>query len=311
MKRFGIVGIFLFVSLILHANDHPMLAINKQWNYMHVHISYIENPPVEEYKYSFSTTISDTITINGKIYYVIDDLRTSNAGQVYLREDMATQRVWILNDNAAEEQLLFDFNVAVGDTLRNITYFTYENPMLDLRHAEYVVTNVGFLEGRKTITLHAFVPYNKDFNPEAVCYEQYFTWIEGVGEQQWGLSATHFEDGSTGGMYMDNTSLLCVQQEGELLYASDRGKEYGCEIETSLHDAYSDEIACTYVNGQYAVCIPGKEKMLSMLLFDSQGKQFLPANYTKSLLPTGLLPNVYLLIVKTDQRCYRTKIIIR
>ena len=82
---------------------------------MQVHISYIENPPVEEYKYSFSTTISDTITINGKIYYVIDDLRTSNAGQVYLREDMATQTthynltkpdltdlvdVTVLNDNA-------------------------------------------------------------------------------------------------------------------------------------------------------------------------------------------------------------------
>lgn len=310
MKRLGVLGMFLLVSYILYANYHPMLAIKKQWSYLSVHISYVENPPVED-KHSFSISIIDTTLINGQKYYVIDNLLTSGAGQVYMREDTAAQQVWILKDEDDKEHLLFKFNVAVGDTLRNVTFYSKENPMLDLSHAEYVVTSISFIEGRKNIILHAFVPYNKDFNPEAAPYEQYFTWVEGVGEQQWGLSATHFEDGNVGGMYVNITSLLCVQQGDELLYASGKGKEYGCGIETSVYNVYTEGITCTNINGQYVVYIPGNEKVLSMLLFDSLGRQVLPIGYTRDVLPTALPSSVYILIIKTNKRCYKTRIVIQ
>lgn len=311
MKRSILISTFLFIAFALHANYRPMLAVNKQWNYMHVHISYAENPPVEEDRYTFTTTITDTFLINGQKYYVIDNLRTSGVGKVYMREDTVTQQIWIRKDETAEEQLLFKFNVAIGDTLRNITFYDTENPMLDLSHAEYKVTNVSYTEGRKTISLHASVPYNKDFNPEAAPYEQSFTWIEGVGEQIWGLSATHFENGSAGGMYVNIISLLCVQQDNELLYASDNGEKYGCELTTELHHIYSERVTCCNVDGQYVIQLPEKENILSMLLFDCQGRQVLPASYARCTLPATLPDNIYMLIIKTNKRCHKTKIIIQ
>lgn len=281
---------------------------------MHVRISYAENPPVEEDKYSFSISITDTSLINGHKYYMINSLLTSNAGQVYMREDTVTQQVWILRDEYSEEQLLFKFNVSVGDTLRDITFYPKENPMLDLSRAEYVVTSISFIEGRKNIILHAIVPYNEDFNPEIAPYEQYFTWIEGVGERQWGLSAAHFEDGSVGGMYVDITSLLCVQQDGELLYASDAGIKYGCKLEndekSAVDNIFSQGITCTNVNGQYEIHIPENEDIRSMLLYDLQGRSVLPVGYMRNVLPTSLQSNLYMLIFKTDKRCYGTKILI-
>ena len=217
-------------------NYHPMLAVGKQWNYMHVLISYYIDPPVEEYDY-FSTTITDTTLINGQKYYVINNLRTSYVGKVYMREDTVAQMVWILLNETAEEQLLFNFNVVMGDTLRNITFYSYENPMLDLSRAEYVVTNIGSVNGRKSIRLHAIVPYNPEYDIEEGPYEENFTWIEGVGEPRWGLSATRFDDGSVGGMYVEITALLCVQQDDELLYASAKGQEFGCWYDSNEQPA--------------------------------------------------------------------------
>ena len=313
MKRLGIISLFLTVTFVSHAVYHPLLTENKQWNYMHVHISYAENPPVED-KYSFSITIADTTLINGQVYYVIDNLRTSYAGQVYMREDTATQQVWILNNEYDKEQLVFNFNVSVGDTLRNVTFYPKENPMLDLSRAEYVVTHIGYTDDLKTIFLHAFVPYNQDYNPDTTPYEQHFIWIEGVGEKQWGLSATHFDDGSMGGMYVDNTSLLCVQQDNGLLYASPNGKEYGCELEkgerTTLDNISSGRITCSNVNGQYVIHIPESENIFSIFLYDSQGRSLLPAGYVRNALPSSLPSNMYMLIIKTNKRCYRTEILI-
>lgn len=308
MKRAILISTFLIVTHALHADYRPMLAVNKQWNYIDIHISYAENP-VEEDKYSFSTTIIDTTLINGQKYYVIDNLRTSGMGKVYMREDTIAQKVWILSNETTEEQLMFDFNVGVGDILRNITFTPHESSMLDLSRAEYVVTDIGSLEGRKTIRLHATVPYNKEYDPEAASYEQYFTWIEGVGEQKWGLSSTWFENGSAGGMYVNITALLCVQQDEEILYVSSYGNEYGCELTTELNHISSEIVTCCNINGQYVVHIPENENILSMLLFDCQGRQILPAGYMRSALPSALPSNIYMLIVKTNKRCYKTKII--
>lgn len=311
MKRAIFISTFLIAAFSLHAEYHSMLAVNKQWNYINIHISYVEDPPVDEDKCSFSTTIVDTTLINGRKYYVIDNLRTSGVGKVYMREDTATQQIWILKDETAEEQLLFRFDVALGDTLRNITFFPGENLRLDLSRAEYVVTNIGYIEGRKTIRLHAIVPYNPEYNPEAAPYEQYFTWIEGIGEQKWGLSATRIEDENVGGMYVNITALLCVQQDEEILYASSYGSEYGCELTTELNHISSEIVTCCNINGQYVVHIPANENILSMLLFDNQGRQILPAGYMRSALPSALPSNMYMLIVKTNKRCYKTKIFIQ
>ena len=216
---------------------HPMLAVGKQWSYLYTY-GYIdlvwENGQstmtmVEEGKTSYAETITDTVRINGKKYFVVKNLHTT-AGvqpQVYMREDTIAQKVWVRPNEESEEQLLYSFDVAIGDTLRNITYYPAENKKYILSLAKYVVTNIYSTDGRKTIQLHAIVPYGPEFDPNVPPFEDDFTWIEGIGERRYGLSATWYDDDKVGGI--SSTSFLCVQQDGDLLYATAKGKEIGCE----------------------------------------------------------------------------------
>ncbi|MBO4578350.1 MAG: hypothetical protein J5688_06535 [Paludibacteraceae bacterium] len=220
---------------------HPMLAVGKQWSYLYTfgHLDAVwENglstmTIVEDGKTSYSESITDTVRINGIKYFVVKNLHTA-AGvqpQVYMREDAIAQKVWVLPKEGDEEQLLYSFNVAIGDTLRDITFYPAENTRLILSLAKYVVTNINSTDGRKTIQLHAIVPYGPELDPEAPPFEHDFTWIEGVGEKQYGLSATWYDDDKAGGI--SSNSLLCVQQGDELLYVSAKGQELGCEYPAS------------------------------------------------------------------------------
>ena len=299
-----------------------MLAIGKKWNHVYVygHLDVVwENGQstmtiVEDGKTLYSESIDDTVRINDVKYFVVKNLHTAAGVQplVYMREDTIAQKVWVLPNKESEEQLLYSFNVAIGDTLRDITFYPAENRMLILSLAKYIVTNINLTDGRKTIQLHAIVPYGPELDPEAPPFEHDFTWIEGVGEKQYGLSATWYNDDRAGGI--SSSSLLCVQKDGEILYASAKGKEYGCELEyittDALDNAYFEEITFANRNGQYVILVPTSENILSIELYDYHGRNLLPANYTKVTLPAGISPNVYMLIVKTTKRCYRTKTII-
>ena len=232
---------------------HPMLGVGKQWSYLYTY-GYIdlvwENGQstmtmVEEGKTSYAETITDTVRINGKKYFVVKNLHTT-AGvqpQVYMREDTIAQKVWVRPNEESEEQLLYSFDVAIGDTLRNITYYPAENKKYILSLAKYVVTNIYSTDGRKTIQLHAIVPYGPEFDPNVPPFEDDFTWIEGIGERRYGLSATWYDDDRVGDI--SSTSFLCVQQDGDLLYATTKGKEIGCEYPapepkiTSLCDTWN------------------------------------------------------------------------
>lgn len=321
MKRIVFFVLLLTSAIVLRAEYHPMLAIGKQWNYVTYTISFESLPTMMEEMTLHTESIIDTIKINGKKYHVIKDFYTDLIilPTVYMREDSIAQKVWILTDETAEEQLLYCFDVSVGDTLRNITFYPIDNWLLDISRAEYIVTDIGSVEGRKSVKLHAIIPYNTDNIPDEEAletpYEKDFTWIEGIGEKMVGLSATQIDDDRAGGMYANITALLCVQQDHELLYSSNYGQMYGCEfekyIEEGLDDVSSGKMTCTYVNGFYIVTLPESERILSMQIYDCNGKQILSNGYAQNTIPASIQSNVYLLIVNTNKKCYHSKIIIQ
>jgi len=312
MKRILSFCMFLMLATLSHAEYQSMLSVGKQWNYVVMSHDWW-NPDSSEDEYHLHvTSISDTVTINGLTYFVVNNIGTDDwyYRQAFMREDTMTQQVWIRPDSTAEEHLLFSFNVAVGDTLRDIVFLEDENDYLDMSQARYIVTDVERVDGRKRISLRAVIPYYGSLYGEDAPYEKYHTWIESIGERAGGLAGISVPDGRTGNSSI--TALLCVRQDDDVLFVTNYGDEYGCELEklTAMEHISSDEMVCRYVNGQYIIFVPGQENILSVQVYDCRGAQLLPCGYTNNHLPSDLPANVYMLILKTNRKCYNSIIIV-
>ena len=167
--------------------------------------------------YSFSWTKSDTTTINGNLYFSIEDPYSLwEYATIYLREDTAYGRVYRYNSWYDLEQLTCDMSLSVGDTF----VFPYsprwfgivDNPEIG------VVDSVWFYNGRKIIHLRGNLMFISDLVTSIL-------FIEGIGPT---YSTFGWGDGAVDcpGKDWDYPFILCVHKDDELVYMAD--ERAGC-----------------------------------------------------------------------------------
>ena len=204
---------------------HPYPDSNAVWNF-HFQLYCFFNGTGDEY---YSMTFSGDTLINSQAYHklttpYVQSFSTLTCGGVStgykgaIRQDTTVKKVFYVPPTDTAEQLLYDFTLQVGDTVRGyIEAFTFPT-------ADIVQSIDSVLVGNT---------YRKRWNINS-CYNIHF--IEGIGST-YGL----FE--LTPGCITDQAdySLICFQQNGQPLYPD---TTTNCHLITSINsiDNYSDQI---------------------------------------------------------------------
>ncbi|GHT04959.1 hypothetical protein AGMMS49525_11820 [Bacteroidia bacterium] len=176
----------------------PMLIPGNQW------IERIDGNPMSPYPSTHINIIelgNDTI-IEGVKYTqfieyhnrVLPSLGNTYVYISHIREDTTSQKVFYL-DGYGEEELLYDFQLQVGDIIGE-EYFEHSVETIDF-------INIGGIS-RKRMILH---PIHEDYHDTDV------VWIEGIGCLEYGLIS-----GSRGPVVGSRTTLTSFSQNGVQVY---------------------------------------------------------------------------------------------
>jgi len=197
-----------------NANEQKLPSLCDEWNVL-AHLMAL-GPEYESFETWHYSLTSDTI-FNGTRYTKLEQDGTYKGA---MRED-ENGRIYIYPFNGWQQEfLIYDFNAQVGDTLKDLyignRYFEY-GPRILYATVEDIKPTTP-----RTFVLDVVYIYPGIEDAELLHWE--IKWIEGVG----------MTDGPVGNVCPLNCEggagmeLLCAYMEGEQVYTSAYGKEYGC-----------------------------------------------------------------------------------
>ena len=198
-------------------NRHTFNYLCDEWNVLHEPFSWPGG--YNTFKYYLST---DTI-INGKQYVKL----ASDKDYPYcgaFREDN-NANIYYIPSGSTHEYLLYAFNAQVGDTLSNLWVGGFGE---DYQGVVQAISNGSpriFIIGVK------FYENSEYYSP--------IRWIEGVGspETPMGLAVVPTVPADIGVF-----NLLCAYKNGQQVYVSDWGEQYGCEYNYNPYETPTDTI---------------------------------------------------------------------
>lgn len=198
-------------------NRHTFNYLCDEWNVLHETFSWPGG--YNTFKYYLST---DTI-INGKQYVKL----ASDKDYPYcgaFREDN-NANIYYIPSGSTHEYLIYAFNAQVGDTLVNLWVGGFGE---DYQGVVQAISNGSpriFIIGVK------FYENSEYYSP--------IRWIEGVGspETPMGLAVVPTVPADIGVF-----NLLCAYKNGEQVYVSDWGEQYGCEYNYNPYETPTDTI---------------------------------------------------------------------
>ncbi len=210
--------IFLFSSIISKSQTwiyHPMPDSNAVWNFEAINPC----PQIVNLFQDFSITISGDTTINGLTYHklftphVIESYSGTNCSSTFagykgaIRQDTILKKAYIVKPNYNTEQLLYDFNMQMGDTVKGVI----ASISVD---ADTVISIDSILVGGS---------YRKKWN-----ITNGISIIEGLG------STYGLVQNSTAGLIgtFSNFSITCFSQNGASIYPNNT---ISCPLITSLN----------------------------------------------------------------------------
>ena len=209
-------------------NQTPLLpSICDEWNVLE--ISNVTCGYCEEYRtYNFHLT-TDTV-IGGLLY---SQLIKDGAYKGALREGN-NRDIYCVPAGCSQEYLLYAFNAQVGDSLKNIWVGGYSSWIPDVRSA--IVSEIKQTTPR-TIELEVHYYEAPDAYEESI---RNLTWIEGIGMPfgPMGAECSVFNGCADSKAKL----LLCAYKNGEHIYTSDFGEQYGCEYNDNPDSIPSDTI---------------------------------------------------------------------
>jgi hypothetical protein len=185
-----------------------------EWNVLE--ISNVTCGYCEEYRtYNFHLT-TDTV-IGGLLY---SQLIKDGAYKGALREGN-NRDIYCVPAGCSQEYLLYAFNAQVGDSLKNIWVGGYSSWIPDVRSV--IVSEIKQTTPR-TIELEVHYYEAPDAYEESIGN---LTWIEGIGMPfgPMGAECSVFNGCADSKAKL----LLCAYKNGEHIYTSDFGEQYGCE----------------------------------------------------------------------------------
>lgn len=264
---------------IKHANNTsdytPLLEDNKSW----FSVMYGFEPPVEGY---ISSIIGDTV-ISAQTYYVMnevvaplgEDMANSFQGKYFLREDIATARVYQYVPDFGEERLLYDFSLSTGDTLpiqpRYVLRDIKEEYNITTKRKNYIFTNY---------------------------YNDSIVWIEGIGNYSNPLQPFAVK--------LDNISkIICVEKNGGIVYDSGSFRDWiTCENrpETDIPQLQCEKISIYPTITDKYISINGNTYVDSYSIYDVNGKQVLSGGCMSNIDVSSLASGMYVIILRAPTR---------
>lgn len=211
-------------DISLHAS---LPSLCDEWNVLE--ISNVTCGYCEEYRtYNFHLT-TDTV-IGGLLY---SQLIKDGAYKGALREGN-NRDIYCVPAGCSQEYLLYAFNAQVGDSLKNIWVGGNSSWIPDVRSA--IVSEIKQTTPR-TIELEVHYYEAPDAYEESI---RNLTWIEGIGMPfgPMGAECSVFNGCADSRAKL----LLCAYKNGEQVYVSDMGEQYGCEYNYNPDTTHTDTI---------------------------------------------------------------------
>ena len=196
------------LDISLHAS---LPSLCDEWNILEV--SNVTCGDCEVYRTYHSQLTTDTI-INGKVYaQLIED----GAYRAALREGNKRD-VYCIPAGSTHEYLLYDFDVQAGDQLENL----WLGGMPEDYPNGWTMTVEEIQEGtpRTFVLSTGFIHTDEGVEN----YPLYITWIEGVGLTDGPIGVKRCVGCADSRGY----GVLCAYKNGEQIFTSDLGEQYGC-----------------------------------------------------------------------------------
>ena len=206
-------GSYDYIQVSHIETDQKLPSLCDEWNVLE--ISNVTCGYCEEYRtYNFHLT-TDTV-IGGLLY---SQLIKDGAYKGALREGN-NRDIYCVPAGCSQEYLLYAFNAQVGDSLKNIWVGGYSSWIPDVRSA--IVSEIKQTTPR-TIELEVHYYEAPDAYEESI---RNLTWIEGIGMPSGPMGA----ECSVFNGCADSRAklLLCAYKNGEQVYVSEMGEQYGC-----------------------------------------------------------------------------------
>ena len=216
---------YIQVSHIETDQTSQLPSLCDEWNILEV--SNVTCGGCEEYRTYHSQLTKDTI-INGKVYaQLIED----GAYRAALREG-DKRDIYCIPAGSTHEYLLYDFDVQAGDQLENL----WLGGMPEDYPNGWTMTVEEIQEG----TPRTYVLSTGYTQPEEglEVYPLYCTWIEGVGLSDGPVGVKRCVGCADSRGY----GVLCAYKNGEHIYISDLGEQYGCEYNYDPYSTPADTI---------------------------------------------------------------------
>lgn len=250
-----VLGTFLFGNRAFSQSYQPMLDERAEW-----HLTWCDQSCKTEVYYTDGDTID-----NGQLYKVLNGFHYISRA-FWLREDIASQRVWLslIIDTKRQEFLLYDFSLQVGDSI------AMYNPISPFPRngGTYVVDSIIprlLLDGN----YHRFYYFSATLS---VQNPQQPIWVEGLGS----LSIINAPGGTP--TWLNHGRISCYYKEAGQVY-EDLDTINACNVRylSSYDDtAPSPEpsIQFQYLGDRAILCLRNLNRdNYEYTLWDSQGRK--------------------------------------
>ena len=220
-------GSYDYIQVSHIETDQKLPSLCDEWNVLE--ISNVTCGYCEEYRtYNFHLT-TDTV-IGGLLY---SQLIKDGAYKGALRESN-NRDIYCVPAGCSQEYLLYAFNAQVGDSLKNIWVGGNSSWIPDVRSA--IVSEIKQTTPR-TIELEVHYYEAPDAYEESI---RNLTWIEGIGMPfgPMGAECSVFNGCADSKAKL----LLCAYKNGEQVYVSEMGEQYGCEYNYNPNTNHTDTI---------------------------------------------------------------------
>ncbi len=239
-----------FLLKVQAQNYHELLKEGNKWNFLKElnALCYCSSASTFSFTFANDTLIEDIsykkvmceIFSEGKNNEIVSDAFYAAA----LREDVASQKVYVKYPNKEDEQILYSFNCQIGDTISiyEHTYLQGKDTITDRREVKFVKNvedyNFNGYTGKKISVC------DTTYHVESGFKEETFTdvWYEGIGSLKSLIGFVEL-DAYTNTYYLE---LLCSWNYNDLIYDNENRDECLYAYYTGTEEILNDSKIAIY-----------------------------------------------------------------
>ena len=206
-------------TISIAQNENPLPSLCNQWNVLHEPFS------IPDWIYTLVYSLTTDTLIQDMHYVKLMEQEGSNSYYKGAMREGTNRDIYYVPANSTNEYLIYAFNAQVGDELQNI-WLGGEMEKENCTNA-HNATIIAISDSNPRIFTLEVIPYTSYEGTEVYPYRM--NWIEGVGMSDGPVGAYDSNKLCIEPVDMGVYSLLCAYKNGEQVYTSAKGEQYGCE----------------------------------------------------------------------------------